>query len=238
MLTTVSNPYTDPHATLHFGDGPSLSLPTALLDKHPKLSSRCQWDMSLHLDDIPGGPGHVLVHYLLTGTYQCLKPKGSSPYEKCATEFATCVRVYAVAQEYELSTLETLAKGEIERLERDLSVTKLLDLMMDAHITPRADDIWLHNYFKSLVEPFIDKPLTPVISVFSESYGQTLSLTSILLKAMFELWHERIDAILSIPDRLVTFQFQEEPIDISPEKGPACNPRTRTNKFLYSFTGT
>ncbi|KAI1129064.1 hypothetical protein F5Y10DRAFT_162073 [Nemania abortiva] len=49
-----SSLYTGPLATLHFGGGPLLSAPTALINKHPNPSSRCEQDMLLHLRDIPG----------------------------------------------------------------------------------------------------------------------------------------------------------------------------------------
>ncbi|KAI0173169.1 hypothetical protein GGR52DRAFT_375317 [Hypoxylon sp. FL1284] len=153
-----SSPYTGPHATLHFGDGPPLSVPTALIDKHPKLSSRCEWDTSLHLEDIPGNTGHVLVYHLLTDMYQCLEPKGSSPLEKIAAEFVTSVRVYTIAREYELFTLGTLAKGEVERLGRGLLVTQLLDMVMNAYSPSTADDPWFHTCLKSLIEPLMEHP--------------------------------------------------------------------------------
>ncbi|KAH6952353.1 hypothetical protein BKA56DRAFT_242692 [Ilyonectria sp. MPI-CAGE-AT-0026] len=38
--------------------------------------------------------GHVMVHFLHTGTYQCLRPKGQSPQDKRAAEFTTNVRVF------------------------------------------------------------------------------------------------------------------------------------------------
>ncbi|KAI0108842.1 hypothetical protein F4776DRAFT_413399 [Hypoxylon sp. NC0597] len=207
-----TSPYTSPHATLHFKDGPSLSVPTALLSKYPKLSSRCEWDLSLHLEDIPADPGHVLVHHILTGTYQCLKPKGSSAFEKHAGEFATSLRAYAVARDYELPVLEELAKGEIERLRRNLQPIQLLDTMMDAHPTFRSDDTWFHNYLKSMVKSLIESPPTSLTHTAPEDSNQTSSLPSILLKSMIELWREKEDAIPLGSGHLDTGSYQEIPV--------------------------
>ncbi|KAI1382545.1 uncharacterized protein F4822DRAFT_150799 [Hypoxylon trugodes] len=220
-----SSPYTGSHAILHFGDGPPLSVPIALLDKYSKLSSHCEWDMSLHLEDIPGDTGHVLVYYFLTGMYQCLRPKGTSFLEKSAAEFGTSVRAYAIAREYELSALETLAKGEIERLGRDIPVTQLLDMVMNAYSPPTADDPWFHNYLKSLIEPLMENPPVHLISSPAEQSGQTLSVLGILLRAIVELWSEKKRVLQPSPSCSVTGQCQGEPTAIIPsEEGPIPEP--------------
>ncbi|OTA90972.1 hypothetical protein M434DRAFT_13572 [Hypoxylon sp. CO27-5] len=209
---TSASPYTSPHATLHFKDGPPLTVPTALLSKYPKLSSCCGWDLSLHLEDIPGDPGHVLVHHILTGMYQCLKPKGSSAYEKHAAEFATSVRAYIVARDYELPVLEELAKGEVERLGRGLQPMQLLDTITEAHPSFRSDDTWFHNYLKSVIKPLIENPLRTLTRATPEYSSQTLSLASVLLKSMIELWREKESTIRLGPSHLDMGSRQDIPV--------------------------
>ncbi|KAI0387547.1 hypothetical protein F5Y04DRAFT_6787 [Hypomontagnella monticulosa] len=224
-----ASPYAGPQVLFYFKDGPPFSIPSMLLSKHPKLfclREYHEWEMSIRLQYIPSDLGHVLVHYLLTGTYQCLQPKGSSPNEKSAAEFATSIRVYTIAQQYELSTLETLAKGEMERLGRDLSVMQLLDLMTAAHPTPWADDAWLYNYVRSHVEPLIKGSPVSSINGPSEEDGKTSSLASVLLKCMIGLWHERKDTIPAASDHLATNQHQKEThAAIVSEKGSNLNPK-------------
>ncbi|OTA52081.1 hypothetical protein K449DRAFT_470660 [Hypoxylon sp. EC38] len=214
-----TSPYTSPHATLHFKDGPPLTVPTALLSKYPKLSSCCGWDLSLHLEDIPGDPGHVLVHHILTGMYQCLKPKGSSAYEKHAAEFATSVRTYFVARDYELPVLEELAKDEIKRLGRSLQPMQLLDTVTETHPSFRSDDTWFHSYLKSVVKPLIESPLTALTRATPEHSSPTLSLASVLLKSMIELWREKEGIIRQGPNYLATGSRQEIPV-----AGPKVEP--------------
>ncbi|KAI1408009.1 hypothetical protein F5Y13DRAFT_205209 [Hypoxylon sp. FL1857] len=203
-----TSPYTGPHATLHFKDGPPLSVPTALLSKYPKLSSRCEADLSLHLGDIPGDSGHVLVHHILAGMYQCLKPKGSSASEKCAAEFAT-----------------SLAKAEIERLGRNLQATQLLDTIMDAHPILRSDDIWFHDYLKSVVKSLIKSPPVTLKNGTLEHSSRTVSLASILLKSIIELWREKKDAIQQGPNHLTTGLRREIPTMALPKAEPVPSPR-------------
>ncbi|KAI0399742.1 hypothetical protein F4802DRAFT_539392 [Xylaria palmicola] len=107
-----SSPYASPLITIHFVDGPPLAIPIRFIDKSPKLSSCCGYNITLHLAHIPSSASHVLIHYLFTSTYECLKPRRSSCYKKNAAEFATGTQVYAVAQNYGLPNLESLTKGE------------------------------------------------------------------------------------------------------------------------------
>ncbi|KAI1074995.1 hypothetical protein F5B20DRAFT_417150 [Whalleya microplaca] len=206
-----SSPYTAPYTTLYFGDGPPLSVPVALIDRHPTLSFRRR-GMSLNLEDIPGDSGHIIVHYLFTGTYQCLKPKGSSPSEKRASEFATSVRMYTILQDYELPALKELVRGEMKRLGRGLPVTQLFNVMTDAHAAPKADDIWLRDYIKSLVEPLFEDPHTSLEDGALESPSQNSSLASVLLGAMIALCREKMDLIRPTPDHFIASQCQEESV--------------------------
>ncbi|KAI2602910.1 uncharacterized protein GGS25DRAFT_509178 [Hypoxylon fragiforme] len=189
-----SSPYAGPHAVLYFKDGPPLSIPTALIDRHPRFSAHYESGYSLRLDHIPGDPGHVLVHYIFTGTYQCLQPRGASANEKRVAEFSTSVRVYTLAREYDLPLLEQLAKGEIERLGAALELTQLFDVLTEVHPKPRADDVWLHGYIKARVAPIIESPPASLRIDSSEGVGgsgKKLSAISFLLRAMVELCRER-----------------------------------------------
>ncbi|KAI1172552.1 hypothetical protein F4777DRAFT_581785 [Nemania sp. FL0916] len=188
-----SSPYASPLITLHFADGPPLTVPVRLIDKSPKLSLDCGYDMTLRLAHIPGDAGHVLVHYLFTGTYECLKPRGSSCYEKDAAEFATGARVYAIARDCGLPGLESIARSEMERLGYRLRVTHIIDVLKDALPSPSVDDMWLKNFLQSLVRSFITTPPASPGSL-TGSAGQTLSFPNALLRAIVELWHEKTDS--------------------------------------------
>ncbi|KAI1505997.1 hypothetical protein F5X99DRAFT_176979 [Biscogniauxia marginata] len=157
--------------------------------------------MTLHLAQILGGAGHVLVHYLFTSMYECLKPRGSSCYEKDAAEFATCVRVYAVARDYELPDLEGLARGEIEKLGNPLQVMEILDVLKHALPNLSVDDMWLRNYLKSLVRPFIDNPPASLGSLalhMTHARPKDNTQESIVLNQPSILYNEKIDIPLTI----------------------------------------
>ncbi|KAI0871023.1 hypothetical protein GGS24DRAFT_473174 [Hypoxylon argillaceum] len=190
-LRPESSPYTNPLLSLHFGDGPALIIPDQFFAKRPRLSHLfSSFDRKVQLKHISGAAGHVLVHYLFTGTYECLKPKGSSLCEKDTSEFATSVRVYAVAQEYELPDLEALARGEMVILGRRLQVTQILDVLNDALPTPSVGDLWIQSYIASLVRPFLNSSKAPSCCL-PDSSGKPLSIANTLLKVVIELWGEK-----------------------------------------------
>ena len=56
-----------------------------------------------------------MVHFLYTGTYQCLKLEGQSPQDEQIAEFAMSVRVFSMARVYRLPTLRQL--NSIDRRE-------------------------------------------------------------------------------------------------------------------------
>ncbi|OBS15704.1 hypothetical protein FPOA_13513 [Fusarium poae] len=112
-----SRPYASQVCAVYFqGNGP-LHIPHALLHQSVELASRnvatdCFSSSSrdLHLNDIDYNTGHVLIHFMATGRYQCLKPQGETIMISYASEFTTALRVYAAAQSFQLTSLRDLAR--------------------------------------------------------------------------------------------------------------------------------
>lgn len=165
--------------------------------------------------------GHTLVHYLFTNTYQSLAPKGRSPHEKVAAEFATSIRVYAFARKYELFSLEELAKLEIERLGNALRFSMVLDLVRDAYPDPSADDIWFGNYLKSGLESLLRHPSELSDCVSPTAERKTLSVSDLLFKNLVELVHNH-DILPLAPDPASLVGVLEESAFVmpAPELGP------------------
>ncbi|KAI0972910.1 hypothetical protein F4678DRAFT_32688 [Xylaria arbuscula] len=194
-----TSPYTSPLLAVYFANGPPFSVHKQLLDKSPKLSSACVNNMTLHLADIPSGVGHILVHYLFTGVYEYLKPSRTRCHRTDAVEFATAVHVYDVAREYELPELAGLTRGEIERLGACLPVLRVFDVLEDTLSTNTINDIWIQSYLESVVRPFIDNPLSPLIGL-PNSGNRALLFTYRLFKAVIERCREKTDSFSAIQD--------------------------------------
>jgi hypothetical protein len=84
------------------------------------------------LEDITIDTGHVIIHYLVTNTYQCLKPRVEVPEKKNAFEFVTALRVYIAAEELSLNQLRELAREELVRLGDKLELSTLIKVMEES----------------------------------------------------------------------------------------------------------
>ncbi|KAF4984804.1 hypothetical protein FZEAL_95 [Fusarium zealandicum] len=130
-----SSSYEEPICAVYCNNaGRPLHVPKDLLRQSPVLDSRLEAkslssDNDMHLD-ITSNTGHVLIHFLTTGTYQCLKPLGNTVAEKYASEFTTATRVYVAAESYQLPTLRHLARLEIVALGNKLSLSDLIDIIV------------------------------------------------------------------------------------------------------------
>ncbi|KAK3305071.1 uncharacterized protein B0T15DRAFT_484814 [Chaetomium strumarium] len=181
-----SSPYTADIVSLLLKDGTALNIPSPLLRRCPKLPCTSIWSTTPRLE-ITQEVGHVLAHYLFTDTYQCLKPKGLSPHEEAAAEFTTSIQVYALAREYELSSLEELAKLEIERLGNGLPFSVVLEIVRDAYPEPSADDVWFSGYLKSGLESLLRNRSELSDYGIPNAKRKTISVADLLFKNLVEL---------------------------------------------------
>ncbi|KAK5994032.1 hypothetical protein PT974_07472 [Cladobotryum mycophilum] len=188
-----SSPYATDNIKLNMQSDYHLYIPPHLLAKSPELASMRRGRYSRDVDISPDA-GHVLVHYLFTDTYQCLRPKGSSPHEKAVAEFLTSIRVYAAARKFELASLEELAKVQIQRLGDELRVLLVFDLVRNEYPNPSLDDVWISAYLKSRLRTLFVNPAEPM-EQSSTDESTTVSISDILFKSMFELLRENTTSL-------------------------------------------
>jgi len=82
----------------------------------------CSCSSSLvDLQELDEDTVHTVIHYLFTGNYQTLKPVDFQP-PSTLSEHQKSGLAYCAARLYELESLESLAKEQIEKLEQSLSV--------------------------------------------------------------------------------------------------------------------
>lgn len=134
---------------------------------------------------------HVFVHHLFTNTYQGLRPKGTSNSERFGVEFSTAVGVYTLAREYELPSLEELAKVEMMRLNNELHFSVVLSLVQSAYPDPGVDDLWFSDFLKTSLTSLLQNP-SEIASKLPEMKRKTLSVSDLLLKCLKELADDQI----------------------------------------------
>lgn len=180
---------------LQFADGRTLNIPPHLLSQSPKLDAMYQ-ETRLKFPDVSDDVGHVMIHYLYTGTYQSLRPEGSEVQKALATEFSTSIRAYNAAETYELPNLAELAKAEIERLGEKLQVSLVFDILREVCPNPGTGDVWLNNFLKNRLKSFLrGGVMTPLQSKMGIPH-KTVPISHILFKGMLELFREQEESRL------------------------------------------
>lgn len=206
--------------TIRCNDGISLKVPTIVLEKYPQLSPQVDgWGTGTSLN-FSGEVGHVVVHYLFTGTYQCLQPRGNDPQEKHISELTEGFKVYITARDYKLTGLEELAKGEIKRLEAGLFAHQILAAMQNACPVFTTDHPWLCDYLKSRVRSAFSDPMKELAALDST---KEINLTTIFIRAVIESHCEAISTVEN-SDPCSNNNQPDGPASISSLTEPAPSP--------------
>ncbi|KXX75560.1 Coiled-coil domain-containing protein 8 [Madurella mycetomatis] len=184
-----TSPYGSPACTIPFAS--PLTMPLDILKKSPKLHAAYE-DRLPELPAIPGDVGHILVHYLHTGTYGSLKPKSTDKVSKQICELKTSIQTYAAARAYDLPDLMRLAEAKIDKYGEGLPLPSLLEVARDAYPTLTEGDDWFLDYLRSRIRPHLKDPKSLLGSDLLDQISSILSPNKVLLRTVLELFCERI----------------------------------------------
>jgi ankyrin repeat protein len=207
------SPYASQVCAVYFqGNGP-LHIPHALLHQSVELTSRSVATdcfssslRGLHLDDIDYNTGHVLIHFMTTGRYQCPKPQGETIMMRYASEFTTALRVYAAAQSFQLPSLRDLARREMIALGDRLSLPSLVDIMEESSLS-LSTLTGIAAYVESRILAFAENITYPTSEKVLSEIGTPNTLSMVLLKTILLLPTSKV----SLRDDSLR---KEEPVEI------------------------
>ncbi|KAI1308275.1 hypothetical protein F5Y03DRAFT_96126 [Xylaria venustula] len=199
-----SSPFAGFTTQVYFREGPEFVVPTSLIRKCPKLiPDGTRWPPSaVRLDDVASNIAHVIFYYLLTGTYQSLRPKGSSHNERVGNELRTGVQAYNAARSYELPALQELAKEEIQRLSQELPFPLVLNLLRNLHLDPNERESWLDDYVQSGLKDLFRTPTAFLDLTAHQVENEVVSFSNIILKSLANLLAN--DGVLARRDNVAT----------------------------------
>ncbi|KAJ6440948.1 Protein SGT1 [Purpureocillium lavendulum] len=149
-------------------------------------ASRSRKHPEVNLKHISHHVGHVLVHYLVTGTYDCLKADAVPPSESFARDFTTALRVYSVCRQHDIKALRDLAKNEIKWLGGKLTIPRMIDAVEEGYPTVPPEDEWFPEYLRSQMEAFHDDLTTTGAAEALEEIGQPTTVSKMLLSSIVE----------------------------------------------------
>jgi hypothetical protein len=148
------------------------------------------------LPDIDKSIGHVLVHYLYTGTYQTLDDLNCSPAEQTHSEFKRTVLAYATAKKHELHGLEELAKDRIEHFGAEMDIHDIVETIKDEYSKLPGDSTWFLDYLKEKARAAFEVDHT--IFTKDDFFGRIddAALTRVLATCVVELYEEKVTRML------------------------------------------
>jgi hypothetical protein len=154
----ICSPYTT--ASVAFCIGPEREkyyVASGLL-QNPEWINSPSWH-DIQLPDVDKNTGHVLVHFLCTGTYQTLNNIEVSPEEEARVEFKRAFSAFVTANTYKLATLQQLAMKKIELYGRGMTIFDIVDAIDEDflrfsdsttefvdYLTKKAEDAFQKNY--------------------------------------------------------------------------------------------
>ncbi|KAK7428215.1 hypothetical protein QQZ08_005281 [Neonectria magnoliae] len=195
---TIS-PYGSNLVQLYFKKKGPLHVPRQLLKGSPIFAGSHGGESSIYLEDVALNAGHVLVHFLYTGTYQCLKPGGQSPQARRTSEFETSLEVFSLARVYRLPLLRALATKEIERLGDGLSLPCILDVLDDVHHALCDEDEWLETYVASRTRSELSALDGPRADALLLEVGCATTINKVLLRTLVE---RELDEVVALKEEL------------------------------------
>ncbi|PNH48143.1 hypothetical protein VD0004_g274 [Verticillium dahliae] len=152
----VTSPYMGAQVQVYFRSGLPFHIPRVLWKKARVKTFYSSADQNYHLPTVPDEAGHVLIHYLVTGTYQTLKtPTGPSSLE-------VAVYVYTTALSCRLPALAALARARIARFADALaSPAQVLRVVSEGARLLAREDPWLVGFVAAHVRRVLEEARAP-----------------------------------------------------------------------------
>ncbi|KAF0328375.1 hypothetical protein GQ607_004527 [Colletotrichum asianum] len=216
----VLSPYTSPTCRVYFRNKIPFFVPRDLLCNASELlgalvtlpSDEPQDELNdIHIEEVPDDAGHVLVHYLYTGTWQTLS-QSHSQQEPLAcydpnisvikSDFETSVHVYCAAKAYGLPALVGMAKKAVLRLANYLTPLDVVVSASEACQLLSEHDIWFRSFLQRRLRLMFNTSKHLDDSVFLRCVQHGTVYSNFLVKSMFLLCcqNSRNRRVLSVAD--------------------------------------
>ncbi|EEU36439.1 uncharacterized protein NECHADRAFT_100746 [Fusarium vanettenii 77-13-4] len=183
------SPYASEPCAVLFRDRKTLYIPRESLNQVEQISRylvRGGPKLKAHFTDITSATGHVLLHFLVCGAYQSLRPEGDSLEKRQASEFKTALDVYVAADSLQLPRLRDLARREMARVGDTLSLPSIMSAFEDSDMSSNIP-LGVTVYLESRILSFAEEATPAVVeSMLPELEGPN-TLSRILLRSIVRL---------------------------------------------------
>jgi len=198
----MRSPYTSPPTAIYFGEERRVYyVPQDLLRSLERIvspSSSFSLRGKISLPDVDANTGHVLVHYLYTGTYQTLCNKNISPGEETNIEFKQAILAYVVATDHQLHGLKQLAKRKVKQLGTEMSIYDIVNNVKEDFSKLSDEAAWFKDYLFEKVKAMFEQDYTTFVRSSLFDCIENASLTKILANFIIELYNDKIKHTINL----------------------------------------
>ncbi|SPJ72970.1 uncharacterized protein FTOL_02699 [Fusarium torulosum] len=192
-MALETSPYFGDAFHVTFQNGVTAIVHCDVLPASLRSSTRCKAELrkydTLDMKDIESGTGHVILHFLYSGRYRCLKSSSCSEVEATIYELKLAFKVHAASLSLNLEILQALAEDEILKLSHQLSFPLVLDAVENSEISfakfPRYAE-YLQSHLISLKTDSLDQTATSILSKLEtpDTFSMILLKTLVVLGSM------------------------------------------------------
>ncbi|GJC88130.1 hypothetical protein ColLi_10968 [Colletotrichum liriopes] len=200
-------------------NGQKFKIPHDLLRLSEELENICGSRHKVLLEDIPDEAGHVLLHYLHTGSWQTLRVNESTPTAIHSTQLKVSLYVYGAARIYKLPGLAELAKEKICHYAGRLPALEILGLASDAGRLLGEDDLWFSAFIRLRIQQLFEDPTSLNKKVLLECFRSATTYSGILIKGLIDICHEK--STMAAPSIGATEPESESVVVFTPESKTA-----------------
>ncbi|CAO2655385.1 Nn.00g104490.m01.CDS01 [Neocucurbitaria sp. VM-36] len=216
-----TSPYTSPPVALHIGpERRTYYVPQSLLQNPEWINFDHSWGRNVHLADVDGDTGHVLVHYLYTGAYQTLNDVEYSTTTKEVVEFRRAVLAYIASKTYGLHELRQLAKVEIERFGAELNVFDVIEAIKDDFSKLPGQATWFHRYLELKVQAAFEADHTVFANDEFFDRINDVALTKMLARWVLQLYNNKVSTMINAENPVGVPECTPEAQDLPVEEAP------------------
>jgi hypothetical protein len=159
------------------------------------------------LPDVDEHTGHILVHFLCTGTYQTLHDIEISPEEEARVEFKRAFSAFVTANTYELAGLQHLAMHNIKQYGECMTILDIVGAI-DEDFSKLSDSTTnFQDYLTTKAKDAFQKDHNDFYNNGMFDSITNVALSKTLAKCAMELYRDKITHLLQAENNGWDFGF-------------------------------
>jgi hypothetical protein len=187
----IFRPYATSPIALRVGPGKKDYYVASGLLQNPGWIDSAIWG-KIRLPDVDEHTGHVLAHFLCTGTYQTLYDIEVSPEEETRFEFKRAFSAFVTAETYKLTGLQRLAMQNIEQYGERMTIFDIVHTIDEDFSRLLDSTTEFQRYLKAKARDAFQKDHNDFYNNGVFDRISNIALSKVLAKCVMKLYEDKI----------------------------------------------